>query len=770
MPVLTHLGPAAPAGLHRLESNQLGDDFRFNLFCCQFNLRTVSRHVLVPDGATFFTKDQPFVSSDDLDFHPTDVLEDADGSLLVIDTGGWYKLCCPSSQLVKTDVLGGIYRVTKDGSHKQRDPRGLLLDWDNVDTGDLTFWLDDSRPAVRRRAADTLISRGEKGISALAAMVNAKEYTPDAWREAVWALAVVDHPKARAAARLLLNPKARADLQITGCHCVSLWRDKAAVDDLIALLWTGNQAIRRAAAEALGRIGDPKCIPTILDLLANDKNDRILDHSLTYALIEIGDAKATREGLKHPSALVRKSTIAALDAMPGKILTVEDVLKELDSKEPELRDTAWWVAGKHADWGEQLAAKLTIHLKYADMMKAEERNELITHLVKYVKSTAAQTLIGSELATGSSERTKKLLLGVIAKSGLKEMPVEWAFGMAAAHSAYPGLLKDICLAMRAVPVNEDTWKLLSKSLFLMAGSDVTSLSDELKLLMCATTPPGKIDLFSADEYPTSRPLLCLSKLNKDESPLERSLAVDAILRSKVTSKLLLSVAESLTTTTPIDLARLLPAFEKSKDDAVGLALVKALEDPKVRPAVRLEQVKPILDKYGPKVQEAAKPLYAAFAADRAGETAKLESLLKELPAGDVRRGQVVFQSQKAVCATCHKIGYVGGTVGPDLTKVGSLRTERDLLESIVFPSASFVRSYEPVKLTTKDGRTVQGILKKDSPDEVVITLNATEEARIARDNIDEIKPGSVSIMPAGLDQQLTKQDLADLVAFLKANK
>ena len=52
-----------------------------------------------------------------------------------------------------------------------------------------------------------------------------------------------------------------------------------------------------------GRIGDSKCIPTILETLANDKNDRVLDHSLTYALIEIGDAKAVREGLRHSSAL-----------------------------------------------------------------------------------------------------------------------------------------------------------------------------------------------------------------------------------------------------------------------------------------------------------------------------------------------------------------------------------------------------------------------------------------------------------------------------------
>ena len=60
-----------------------------------------------PSGATFTTTDEDFVTSPDLDFHPTDVLEDADGSLVVVDTGGWYKLCCPSSQLQKPDVLGG---------------------------------------------------------------------------------------------------------------------------------------------------------------------------------------------------------------------------------------------------------------------------------------------------------------------------------------------------------------------------------------------------------------------------------------------------------------------------------------------------------------------------------------------------------------------------------------------------------------------------------------------------------------------------------------
>jgi len=53
---------------------------------------------------------------------------------------------------------------------------------------------------------------------------------------------------------------------------------------------------------------------------------------------------------------------------------------------------------------------------------------------------------------------------------------------------------------------------------------------------------------------------------------------------------------------------------------------------------------------------------------------------------------------------------------------------------------------------------------------MVLTTGADQEARIARNQIDEIRPSTVSVMPAGLDQQLSAQDLADLVAFLRACK
>ena len=171
MPVLLHMGPAAPCGLTRYESNAFGKAYQDNLFACYFNLHKVSRHVLVSQGASFATKDEDFVTSSDLDFHPTDVLEAADGSLVIVDTGGWYKLCCPTSQLQKPDVLGAVYRVKRVGMPKTDDPWGTRL-WKRI--RDLSHsrqaqesikLLGDPRPAVQHRMIELLSRSDHKDAS-----------------------------------------------------------------------------------------------------------------------------------------------------------------------------------------------------------------------------------------------------------------------------------------------------------------------------------------------------------------------------------------------------------------------------------------------------------------------------------------------------------------------------------------------------------------------------------------------------------------------------
>jgi putative heme-binding domain-containing protein len=220
----------------------------------------------------------------------------------------------------------------------------------------------------------------------------------------------------------------------------------------------------------------------------------------------------------------------------------------------------------------------------------------------------------------------------------------------------------------------------------------------------------------------------------------------------------------------MELATLLPVFERSSEPAVGEALVAGLEGSKVLVGLGVEDLKKLLARFGPRVQEGAKVLIAGMEQEREGRHARLESLLSKVPRGDIVRGQAVFNGPRAACSSCHAMGYLGGKVGPDLTKVGSIRSDRDLLEAIVYPSASFVRSYEPMLVATTDGRVLNGLLKKDGAEEVVLAIDATQEVRIARSEIEEMKAGEVSVMPAGLDQQLTEEQIADLVAFLKAAK
>jgi putative heme-binding domain-containing protein len=241
----------------------------------------------------------------------------------------------------------------------------------------------------------------------------------------------------------------------------------------------------------------------------------------------------------------------------------------------------------------------------------------------------------------------------------------------------------------------------------------------------------------------------------------RAAAGEVVSRAKLSPSQLLALTEVVQAAGPLDVDRLLSAYSQSTDDALGLKLVAALEHSAARTSLRMETLKPRLERFGPDVQKQADALYAQLRVVTADQQAKLEKLLVTLPAGDVRSGQEVFNGKKAVCSACHAIGYLGGNIGPDLTRIGQIRARRDLLESIVFPSASFVRSYEPVVITTTDGKTISGVVRADGPTELLVATGPNQCAHVPRGDVEGVQPGTVSVMPAGL---------ADLVAFLQAAK
>jgi len=754
MPALTHFGAAAPSGLTRYASRVFGDGYRDNFFAALFNLQKVTRHVLEPSGATFTSRDSDFVVSNSRDFHPTDVLEDADGSLLVLDTGAWYKLCCPTSQLAAPEVLGAIYRVRRQGAPRLDDPRGRKLPWRTMPPPELANLLDEVRPAVANRAIQELAALGSGAVSALDDVVRTSR-SADARRHAVWALTRIQTATAREGVRFALNDRDQSVRQ-AALHSSAVWRDTAALPQLLDALKSDVPPVQRAAAEALGRLGDRTAVADLL-ALAGSALDRTLEHSVTYALIEIADPSSTGVGLQAISSRARRAALIALDQMDRGELKAETVIPLLDSSDPVLNETAWWIAGRHPEWGSALAGFFQERLTATNLTDAA-REELQQKLVQFAENPAIQDLLAA-IAEG---KDRLVALSAMARTRAKELPSRWIAPLVRALAGGEiEVTRSAVAVARAAPPSKDAAADLHAALLRVARDSASPLDVRIDALAAlagglTSVDQGLFDLLRSGLEPAQ--------------PISIRIAAAAVLeKAHLERKQLLALTGLLANTGPLELPRLLPAFDRGSDEALGLAMIDALRQSKGRSSIRADILRPRLAKYPESVQKKGEALLASLNIDAARQKRRLEELLAPGQDGDVRRGQAVFNSPKVACLSCHTIGYLGGKIGPDLTRIGQIRSERDLLEAILFPSASFARGYESVVVTTASGAIHGGVLRSDLTDAVVLVTGAGEEIRILRREIVDMQPGTVSVMP-GLAAQLSRQELTDLLAFLKATR
>jgi putative heme-binding domain-containing protein len=264
--------------------------------------------------------------------------------------------------------------------------------------------------------------------------------------------------------------------------------------------------------------------------------------------------------------------------------------------------------------------------------------------------------------------------------------------------------------------------------------------------------------------------MLVTSLAPDQPMNERAASATVLASASLSGEQRRMLLSSVRHLGPMELPKILPAFEQDASEPFGLELVKALETSDGLRGLRIDLVKPLLTKYPATVQAAGKSLLNILNASAEQQAAHIDQLLKDKPAGDVRRGHEVFMSRKAACIGCHKLGYGGGRLGPDLTNIGRTRNERDLIEAVVYPSASIVRGYEPVVAELEDGRTVAGIVISETRDEVTIGVDAEKRSHLSRSDIAHIQPSPTSVMPNGIATLLTPQELADLLEFLKERK
>ncbi len=137
-----------------------------------------------------------------------------------------------------------------------------------------------------------------------------------------------------------------------------------------------------------------------------------------------------------------------------------------------------------------------------------------------------------------------------------------------------------------------------------------------------------------------------------------------------------------------------------------------------------------------------------------------------LATGSAERGLSVFGSVKTACVSCHRIGKHGGTVGPDLSKIGKDRTPEEIVEAILWPSRKVADEYKTLMLVTTDGLQVKGYPVKTDAGHVAVRDPATGKVtQIATENIEEHVVGS-TLMPDALATAMTPQQLNDVVRLL----
>jgi putative heme-binding domain-containing protein len=172
----------------------------------------------------------------------------------------------------------------------------------------------------------------------------------------------------------------------------------------------------------------------------------------------------------------------------------------------------------------------------------------------------------------------------------------------------------------------------------------------------------------------------------------------------------------------------------------------------------------------PSVQQKIEQLIQAQRQATASIQQEVADQLKSLPEGDRLRGLQVFRSSQAGCSGCHAIGYVGGKIGPELSRIGSTRSKEDLLEAILYPSARLEQGYRTVRVLTTDGQVYQGLPVRQDSEAIELLLQVDRSVRIETEAIETMQAGELSVMPAGIDRVLSPQQLADLLELLHQAK
>ena len=714
-----NFGSPKYCGLEIVSGRHLPDDWQGNLITCDFRAHRVCRFVLAPSGSGYTARLMPdVIRATHPAFRPVDVKMGPDGAIYVAD---WYNPIIQHGEVDFRDprrdqTRGRIWRITAKG-------RPLV-----------------QRPALVKASIEELVEqlRSPEGWTRHFARRVLAERKADAVRPVLDAW-VAKHPAS--------NPDNEPHL------LEALWTYQTldiVEPKLLRMLLTARDGrVRAAAVRVTGAWHDR--LEGVLALL----EPRVAD--------------------EHPQ--VRLEAVRAL-ALLNSVRAAEVALRVLDRPLDEYLDYALWLTVRELEsaWLPALqAGKLdlggsTARLTFALQAVGSDK----------VVGPVAELVRGGRIQGEAAEEALKLLAGVGGPGELALVLQQAAKASTASRVRLFAALEEAA-RQRGVLAPQASNVLLP----LLAEGDESSRVAAIRLAgvyRLAEARPALVQYVEDGKTALAIRQTALEAL----AGLGGADSVRLLSQTAGDSKNVLQ-RPALIALAGLDLsaaAKLAPRVLAGSADATGAAevflaflqrkggadlLSKALQGQKLPADVARIGVRTVrgLPRPAPGLVETLNQAGGLNVSRRELSAEEVRSLLADVSRqGDPARGEAIYRRADQLCLKCHAIGGAGGQVGPDLSSIGASAPLDYLLESLLQPSKAIKENYHATLVTTIKGQQFTGIKVRQTPTALVLRNDQDREITIPIKDIEEQGASTVSLMPEGLSDPLTRGELIDLVRFL----
>ena len=766
VPKMVGTGNGSPSGITVYEGSLLGPKYVGSLFEADAGTRQINFFPIERHDATYRTKYEVLLSSDDPWFRPVDVTAAPDGSVLVAD---WYDAAVGGHSFRDQDT-GRIYRVAPKGSSWTK-PKP-----DFATVPGLISLLKSPVVAAQDAARRSLIARGDEAEVKGDLKDLFEQGSPIERARALWVRRQIEGDSVAVAALTDKDPAIREqavrmlgrDLSRVGAVVFSKESPRKApvaqqhIKDLLPLANDPDAGVRRElilafrwlatgeVGEALGTLvkgwdGQDRWYLEALGLALGDRESTFLadlfnngpfgpiggsverdgangdvavppffpaDRNESYVAAGTPDQPATPLSkliglawrLHRPEVLPAFRRVLPSLAAPTLQQAADDALSQVNDK--EAASIMAEVATTTTDPGRRAALTSTIAGKLAGSWRDAKGDAPVVALIQTSLANPATRVGGIELTVAAYD----------ARYG-------------------PALMK-----------------------FAQDEKETEEVRVAAIEAIGRIRPPKTAEVLDA--------LIAAAIAKGQSTPLAQA-AIRALPDVRPSNPALLAWISA--TDTPLGLRReALRVYARPKNGG-GRRIIELVKSEKLPDELRSEATALVHNDTDWGVRQEANTLLPA------PKTASGRTLppIRELAArdGDPTRGHAVFfaeakNASAVACGSCHRVQGQGRWVGPDLSTIGTKYGKEELIRSILYPSAAIGYNNKTHVLATTDGRVLTGLVVEESPDRIILKTAEGKRETVPSKDVEDHKISEVSLMPEGLAGFLSDRDFSDLIAYL----